>query len=285
MRRQLVIAIIGIVLLALPSCRAISNFLHDDEAVAAVGSEKLYRSELNKLIPKGIAPEDSVILAKQYINSWASGQVFLKIAEEQLSKEEKDVTSELEEYRKSLLKYRYEQLYVNQRLDTSVTDDMIKEYYETHKDAFVLKRPVMKARYLNISSDSPSLKNIRKLMSSDDPHDVMEADSLAYNSARKFETWGDKWIDAAVLAREFAMDHGSMLALKKGEWIEYVDTLGVASLAYVSDMVRAGGYAPVEFSSDAIKDIILSARKQNLIVTLEQDLLKDARENGQFEIF
>ena len=285
MKRILIIAISGIVLSALSSCRAISNFLHDDEAVASVGQEKLYRSELNKLIPKDISPEDSAVLAKQYINSWASGQVFLKIAQEQLSKEEKDVSKELEEYRKSLLKYRYEQLFVNERLDTSVTDEMVEEYYEAHKDAFILKRPVMKARYVNISADSPMLRQIRKKMSSEDPQEVMEADSLAYNSARKFVTWGDRWIDAAILAREFSMDYTSMLALMKSGWIEHVDTLGVTSLAYISDIVKAGGYAPVEYSADAIRDIILSARKQNLIMTLERDLLDDARENGQFVVY
>ena len=94
-----------------------------------MGQEKLYRSDIDKVIPKGIVPEDSVRLSRQYINSWASDRVYLKIAEEQLSKAERDVTVELEDYRKSLLKYRYEQLYVNERLDTSVSHEHIEEYY------------------------------------------------------------------------------------------------------------------------------------------------------------
>ena len=65
-------AILGIVLPALMSCRAISNFLHDDEVVASAGSEKLYRSDLDAVIPKGISPEDSASLAMRYINTWAS---------------------------------------------------------------------------------------------------------------------------------------------------------------------------------------------------------------------
>ena len=128
MKRGLVITLIGIVLSALPSCRAISSLLHDDEVVAQAEGVKLYRAELDALIPRGISPEDSAALALQYINTWASDLVYLKIAEEQLSKAEKDVTNELEDYRKSLLKYRYEQLYINERLDTTVTDEMVDEY-------------------------------------------------------------------------------------------------------------------------------------------------------------
>ena len=90
-----------IVLPLISSCRAISSFLHDDDAVAVAGSETLYRRDLESVIPKGLSPEDSTSLALQYINTWASDRVFLSIAEKQLPKAEKDVTKELEEYRKS----------------------------------------------------------------------------------------------------------------------------------------------------------------------------------------
>ncbi len=278
------IAIIVIVLSAFVSCRAISSFLHGGDAVAEVGTEKLYRSELNKLIPKGIAKEDSVRLARQYINSWALDQVFLNIAEQQLSKDEKDVTKELEDYRKSLLKFKYEQLYVNERLDTAVSEDMVEEYYQANRDKFVLQRPIVKARYLRISNDSPTLKKIRKKMSSEEVQDLVDADSLAYSSALKFSTWGNNWIDITTLAMEFPMDHVSLAMSMQNRWVEKLDTAGVLSLAYVSGMIREGQVAPIEYCTPTIKDMIISARKQALITSLEQDLLNDARQTGQFVI-
>ena len=283
MKRLLnIIAVIIIVLPILSSCRAISSFLKGGEVVAEVGSEKLYRSDLDAIMPKGISQQDSIYLAKQYINTWAAELVFLGIAEEQLSKTEKDVTKELEDYRKSLLKYRYEQLYVNERLDTAVSDDLVEEYYNSHKEKFVLSRPLVKARFLSISDESPAKDQIRKRMSSNDVEDLVEADSLAYSSAYKFTTWSDEWVDVTVLSREFPMDYETMLAQVRNKWIEKVDTLGVARLAYISDMMKKGEVAPIEYSAPAIRDIIISARKQSLISSLEQDLLNDARENGKF---
>lgn len=280
-----IIALIGIVLPAFMSCRAISSFLSADETIAEVGQAKLYRSELNELIPKGIPAEDSVRLAKMYINTWALDQVFLAVAEEQLSKSEKDVTKELEDYRKSLLKYRYEQLFVNERLDTSVSDDRIEQYYQDHEEKFILQRPVVKARFLLISEDSPSLDKIKKKMASDEVQDLVDADSLAYSSALKFLTWGNEWIDASTLAREFGADHETMLDWMEGKWITRRDTSGRVSVAYVSEMMSAGRLAPIEYCTPSIRDMIISARKQSLISTLEQDLLKDARETGQLVIF
>lgn len=280
-----IIAVIGIVLPAFMSCRAISSFLSADETIAEVGQVKLYRSELNGLIPKGIPAEDSVRLAKMYINTWALDQVFLAVAEKQLSKTEKDVTKELEDYRKSLLKYRYEQLFVNERLDTSVSEDRIEQYYQDHEEKFILQRPVVKARFLLIAEDSPSLDKIRKKMASDEVQDLVDADSLAYSSALKFLTWSNEWIDASTLAREFGTDHVTMLDWMEGKWITRRDTSGRVSVAYVSEMMSAGRLAPIEYCTPSIRDMIISARKQSLISTLEQDLLKNARETGQLVIF
>ena len=279
------ITILGIVLPALMSCKTISSFLSDEETVAEAGGSRLYRSELNNLIPKGIQKDDSVRLARQYINAWALDQVFLTVAQEQLSKAENDVTKELEEYRKSLLKYRYEQLYVNERLDTAVSEENVEAYYEANINKFELPRPIVKARYLRMSADSPVLQKIRKKMSSDQVQDLVDADSLAYSSALKFTTWGNRWIDVASLALEFGTDYVTIMSSVKGGWVEMTDSTGVASLAFISEIVREGETAPLEYCTPQIKDMIISARKQSLITGLEQDLLKDAREKGQFVIY
>ena len=279
------IAILMIVLPALSSCKAISSFFSGDEIVAVAGSEKLYRSDLDRVLPKGIPAEDSTRLAMQYISTWASDIVYVSIAEEQLSKSEKDVTKELEDYRKSLLKYRYEQLYVNERLDTAVSDDLVQEYFEAHSDKFVLARPVVKARFLAIFSDSPAKEQIRKRMSSDDVNVLVEADSLAFSAAHRYVGWNDEWIDVTVLAKEFGMDYTGLLAKKKGDWIEMEGEDGLSRIAFVSDMVNEGELAPLDYAEQSIRDIIISTRKQKLITTLEQDLLKDARDNGKFVIY
>ena len=53
------------------SCKAISDFLDDGEVVAKVGEARLLMEDLQKVIPNGISPEDSTLLARQYITTWA----------------------------------------------------------------------------------------------------------------------------------------------------------------------------------------------------------------------
>lgn len=273
-----------ILLLGLTSCQWVSGIIGGDEVVAKVEKEKLYKSELEALLPANVSKEEKDRLAKQYIYSWASDRVFLKIANEKLSKEEKDVTKELEDYRKSLLKYRYEQSYVNERLDTAVTSSEMEAYFSAHSEKFKLSTAVAKLVFLCISSDSPLTERIRVRMSSDESYVLEEADSLAYAAALRYTDFENQWVDLTKIARECSLDYTTFLSYKEGKWIEYYGNDGALYVVYLRSYVPAGEVAPFEYAMPFIKDIIISNRKQALVNTLEQDLLKQAIENKDFVI-
>lgn len=279
---KLVLAL-AVTLLSVSSCQFLSDLFHDDELVARVGEHKLYRSEVLAVLPGGISSEDSTNLSLQYINSWAADYVYMDIAEKQLSKKEKNVANELEDYRRALLKYRYEQLYIRERLDTEVSDEEIKAYYD--KSNPVLQVPVVKARFLRMSADSPNLDEMKKLISSRDTLDLVLADSLSYTMADKYTDYGGKWIDMLTLAHDFGTDYGTLLSQKNGSWIEVADDYGKVDIAYVVDFARAGTPAPIEYSADEIREMIIGSRKNALVSTLEQSLLKDAAESKRFVIY
>ena len=280
-----------LLVLAVSSCQAVHRasdtvaVLFGDEVVARVGDHKLFRSELAGYIPAGASSEDSLALAQQYIHSWAEELLFLDMAETQLSKEEKNVDKELEEYRRTLLKYRYEERYINERLDTLITDAEVRNYYEAHADRFTLARPLLKTRYMVIPADSRSLKTIKGLMGSDDAMDAIAADSLAFTAAVRYADSSDSWMDALLLARELGTDEESMMKALKNKFIEFKGDDGNLRVAYVVDLVKKGEPAPLEYCADRIRDIILSARKHELVSGLEQELLSDARNKEKFVIY
>ncbi|MCM1501162.1 MAG: hypothetical protein NC115_00625 [Bacteroidales bacterium] len=270
---------------AFSSCRLVNSLLHDGEVVARVGSNMLYKGEVSRLIPDGIPAEDSLRLAMQYINTWASDMVFLDMAESQLSKGEKDVSKELEDYRRSLLKYRYEQIYVNERLDTAVTSKEVEEYYSSHPKDFVLVRPIVKARSLKISQASPDIDHFRKMMSSFGLDGGWTMDDFSSPTVGQFTTYSDKWIDLDILARDMEMELSMLDDVKAGKFYENVDSYGLLNVAYIVEVLPAGTASPVEYCTPAIRDLIISARKHRLTTSLERDLLEDARDKGKFVIY
>ena len=280
-----ILLIITMLAAGLVSCRQVSSFLHDGDVVAKVGDHKLYASQLAQYIPAGISSEDSTHLALSYINKWASDMVFMDMADAELSKSEKDVTEELEAYRLSLLKYRYEQKYVNQRLDTAIAASQIEKYYNDHKDNFRLDRPIVKARFVCIALDSPNIDAVRKNLAGSDDDQLIVADSLTYASSLKYTDFGGKWIDIITLSSEFGTDYREVLSSVKKGYVEMEDGKGGINIAYISDMIKTGEQAPVEYWSPRIKDIILSSRKQTLLSGLERDLLEKARGQNNLVIY
>ena len=259
--------------------------LFGDGVVARVGEHRLMRSELAEYIPAGVSSEDSLSLAQRYINAWAEEHLFMDMAESRLSKEEQDVSKELEEYRRSLLKSRYEERYINERLDTLVSDEEVRNYYQEHADKFLVDRPLLKTRYMVIPADSRSLRQIKELMSSDDAMDALAADSLAFTAAIRYVDSSDNWMDAILLARELGTDEVSMMKALKGRFIELKGDDGNLRVAYVVDIVQKGSPAPLEYCGERIKDVILSSRKHALASGLERDLLNDALVKGKFVIY
>ena len=257
----------------------------DGDPVARVGERVLTRQQLESYLPDGLPFEDSVALSAQYIRSWASEQLYVSVAESQLSAQELDVSAELEQYRRSLLKYRYEQRYVSERLDTLVTEAQIAEYYERHKSAFTLTQPVLKVRFVDLLKDSPNVKVILKMIASDEYSDVELADSLARSSAMRFFDMSDRWIDATSLAKEFGTDAETMLSHLTGNTIRLEsEEDGSLKVAHVVDICKSGP-APVDYCAEHISELILSARKHSLLQTLEQSLLDDALAQEKYVIY
>lgn len=266
-------------------CNLFSSILHDDSIVAKVGKHKLYKSDVVKLIPAGLPEQDSLTMAHQYIESWASDHVFLNVAQQQLSEQDKDVKEELENYRRSLLKYRYEQLYIAQRLSRDVSEEEVKDYYEAHLKNYILDLPIAKCRILRVASESPYKDHLKGLLTTDDPSLLAELDSLSYALADKYIDHSDEWINLVDIGRQVGVDYGTILSRMNRNYVELNDGSGKLYMIYFVDYMRSGLQAPVEFCRQSIKETLLSVRKRKLLRELERDLLEQARVNGELVIY
>ena len=275
-----------LIVLVLASCNLIDRFA-GREAIAKVGNKTLYRSETDKIIPKGISPQDSVTLVRRYINSWAVKQLKVLKAEQELPKEERDVESQLEDYKNQLLAFRYENMYIAQRLDTLVSESQMLEYYETHKETFTTAEGIMKGRLLKLSNSSPNLKVIsQELLKKESVSETGEDDmeEFARSSAYAYNNYNNNWVGLGVVAKEVGADMDKLTAaLSKGTIYNQKDSL-YTTMVQSLEFVAPGEVAPFEFYKEKIKEIIISKRKQDLETALQKDILNEALNNNIFKV-
>ena len=67
-------------------------------------------------------------------------------------------------------------------------------------------------------------------------------------------------------------------------WFEH-NWMGYTYLIAVHDYVPKGGAAPYDYSRDRIRNLILSRRKQELVTSLERNVLNDAIASDKFIIY
>lgn len=275
------IAILAVMAAILASCSIITY----DDVVAKVGRHRLHKGEVEQFIPSGISKEDSLSIARQYIKAWAGEMIIGDMAMTQLSKAEKDISREMQEYKNALLKFRYEQRYIADRLDTLVSDAQVEKYYNENQKIFTLKMPIAKACYLRIPQSSPMKDQLKKMMASDSEDDIDALDSLAYSYASKYTRYNDNWVDMVMLARDFGMDYGSLIAQMKDSYIDIVDEQGMEHIAYLGTYIPSGKIPPMDYCEEKIRSVIIGQRKHTLATNLEQDLLNDALDKGNFIIY
>ena len=77
----------------------------------------------------------------------------------------------------------------------------------SHQDDFVLQRPVMKVRFVDVMKDSPNKDHVLKMISSDEFDEFHRTDSITVSSALRYFDNSDVWMDARDLAAEFGVDY------------------------------------------------------------------------------
>lgn len=257
------------------SCSFFEN-VSKGEKVAEIGNAVLYKTDLDKVMPRGASPQDSAAFVAQYIDSWALRQLLVMKAEEQLPKNEKDVASLLEEYRIQLLVFRYENKYIEERLDTLITESEKKEYYNAHKESFIAENGLVKGRFVKMHNSSPSLQMVKKLSAKREAEDLVELEELAYSSAYKYDDYGNNWVDLSIVARDMDIDISDLwVLLSKKKVVESKDSV-YSRFLQVVEYVQPGDNSPYEYNKDKIGDIILSRRKQDLISVLHKDIMNEA---------
>ena len=275
--------LIAIAALLVCSCNLWDSFSKGDK-VAQVGSAVLYKSDIESIVPRGISGKDSLAIIRQYVESWAMKQLMLLQAEEQLPKSDKDVEKELEDYRMQLLIFRYENRFVEEKLDTLISGKEMEEYYNAHQESFRTKNGLVKARLVKIHNSSPNLQIVRKLAEQKNPENIEELEELAFNSAYKYSTYGHSWVDLQIVAREMGCDLQKLqeqLAAK--DIIELKDSV-YTSILQVGEYIKPNELSPFEYNPDKLKDIILTRRKQELLINLQRDILNNALDNKKLKI-
>lgn len=256
-----------------------------EQPLARAFEHYLYPSDLGKVIPLGTNPEDSILLAKRYIETWVKDQLMEHMAEESLTEEQMDFQKQIEEYHRSLLIFTYRQKLLEQKMDTVVTEGEILDYYEENSKNFLLDQDVIKGTFIKVPLSAPNLEQLRRWSWNSQEEDLSQIEKYCITYAEKFSDFTDTWINFSSIKMQLPMKISDPSRyLQSYSNIETSDSL-FRYLLHISDFLIEGEEAPVEMATKDITNIILNKRKIEFIRELEHRVYSDGVTRNQFEIY
>lgn len=276
----------GIYIVFLATLLSACSLLFDTgEPIAKVGTKVLTMQELSKNVPDYLDATDSALWADDYVKKWVQRELLLLKAEESLKGNEKDVSDELEEYRNSLIVFRYKNELIRQKMDTIVKNTDIQKYFGEHRESFILNRNIVKAIYIKVPVSVSDPKNLKELCASNDPEKQARLNEYCLSYAKAYDRFNDQWVAVDLVLKNtpaFIADQEHFL--EKTRFIESTDK-EYYYIVYIRDYRLAGQSSPIEFVQNDIQNLILSKQKLEFLKQIEKDIYKEGLDNNKVKLF
>lgn len=280
--------IIAFIIISLPvSCNSpfFNKKIKTEETILVKAYGKTLTAEqLRQLIPEGTSQEDSVQMAKSFIDNWVRQQVILNLAENNLPDRMKQVEKQLEEYRNSLITYIYESELINQRLDTAVSDSEIESYYKENPQNFELKDNILKTVYVKVKQEAPKLDKLRVWFRSNNDKDRQLLTDYCYQFAADFRFDEENWMLFDELLKVVPVKtYDQEDFLRNNRLIEISDSSHIYLIRILDFKIRES-LSPLAFEKENVRALILNKRKLDLIKQMETDAINKAIAKKEVEI-
>ena len=256
------------------------------DAVARVNDVYLFESDLENLVPSGTSKNDSIAIVKDYINRWAMQQLLVNRAEKNINKTKQQELEELiNQYKIDLYSKSYLEDLVMTKVDTLISDDEIKRYYEKNKNNFKASEPLIKLRYINLIKGNTKLGIINNKLLNFSKKDQTELQKMAVQF-KNYALNDSIWVDVNQVYEKlpFINQENKQKFISPGMAYQFTDN-NLIWLVKIKDVVEKNNNVPLQYIKPTIKQIILNNRKKDLINKIQTEITNDAIKDKDFEIF
>jgi len=252
----------------------------DMNIVAEVAGEKLYASEIEAL---GYSV-DSSFQTLNFISNWVKNQLVLKEGAS-LTKEELgvDIDSLVNNYRNTLLRIYYEKYIADSNMDTVISEEELRSYYNVHKNDYKLDHKIIQCRLIHVKKANDNKTLLSKLIKSTNDKDISELRNFCDEKAEFCLIPMSKWYEW----NEIGIHFPSGIRLNKrdiGQSVR-IDTKGQVYYFYLIDYLSFQDKAPYSYIKPHTRKAILFQRKKRVIDQKKEELYNKALQEHKINTF
>ena len=256
----------------------------DNRVVATVDNKELILGDILRDMPEGLTGADSATFAKMYIDNWVLNNLKLARAEKVLTTQE-EVNRLVEGYRQSLIMRQLDQYYVDEELNTEITDEQIKTYYKLYSQQFTLDHDKVKGIVVRVSKDFRNSSSLREALSEASKNGIQEISAMVEKHDLQMNDLTGEWVTfsdfLSYLPTVRTRNYDNLLSKGKVQTMKADD---VTFYFTIIDIIEKGKKAPIESVTDDIRRMIYAERRSLIIERYEEELKREAMEKRRIEI-
>ncbi|MCL2133852.1 MAG: hypothetical protein FWH39_05875 [Bacteroidales bacterium] len=268
------------------SCEYFQSKQQNDTILAEAEGKTLYLSDLKNIFYAGITSEDSLELLKNHVYNWTHKCVMAAKAEQMLSKQQLNVTKEVDDYRMSLLAYRYELYYIQQELDTLISNEELLAYYEKDfpTQTASMSSNFAKVVYIKVKQRAGELNKLRTALLENRDRQFLDSLCLALNVQPDYRS--NQWIDLDAIQKTlpFSKEQCS-LALKNNVSMLEEKIGDFVYLLGLREIKKKIEYPPITQLEEQYYTTIINQRRMDLLKKIEKDVYNEALDNQRLKIY
>jgi hypothetical protein len=256
-----------------------------EKTLASVGEAELTESDAYVLMKhQGLDFDDKKALRK-FVQEWCNDELYKQELAAKYPEEWNIVRLRSESYAGDLAQFQLEEMYTKKALDTVVTMNELKKYYDAHQDEFLLNDYIVKALYLKIPKELDFRSedvHINYLLKND--KDLAEINSYAKLYALNYYFDDSSWIYFDELAKDIPLSKYNVDNIVLNRTKTYFSDDDHWYFLNILDYKLKNEAPPLEFLKDRIRNIIVSQRLNELRKKKEKELLNDLKKKHEVNI-
>ena len=194
-----------------------------------------------------------------------------------------DIQKKLNEYRNSLLIYKYQSKLVSERIDTNISEAQLRDYYEKNKNNFELKKNLVQLIFVKVDHSSVMLNQIKNLFHSSHLGDKEKLSLLCSKHANNFFLDDEVWLDFNEILKELPIkNYDQEQFLRNNKFLEITEGNYIYLINIKAYRIK-NSVSMIEFERENIRSILLNERKLKLLKEMEANVMKEAELNKEIE--
>ncbi len=264
------------------SCQQAKPDNSDDPVLARVHQRELRLSEMEGMFPENATKADSLVIIKAFANRWAKDAVLLWESERN-APSDLNLDRLVRDYRASLVRSSYEEQLVTTRLDSSISDQELAQFYGATKGEYQLETPIVRCLFMRVPYPTPEEESLQLLWNNGNPEDSLALKRYARKYAEAFLLDESEWYGLDQIASQ--LPEGTLTADNVSSKREFTQLDGTNRYYFrLFELKPRLEIAPLSYVENQVRRAILHGRKREVLERSREEIFNRElrRDNIQF---